>query len=64
MKKFFKMFLILGLLSSSAYASGQLGESQMVDCIESVQSARYEGGDVREEAVQAPQSETGSGSSR
>lgn len=64
MKKLFKIFLVIGLMSSSAFASGQLGESQMVDCIESVQSARFEGGEVKEEAVRAPKTEPGSGSSR
>lgn len=61
MKKLLSVFLILGFLSTSAYASGQLGEKQMVDCIESVQSARYEGGAVAEESVNKPAVESGIG---
>lgn len=64
MKKLLSVFLILGFVSTSAFASGELGEKKMVDCVESVQSARYEGGDVVEDTAQRPATENGSGTSR
>lgn len=46
MKTLRNVWVILALLSSVNAFAGSVGESSSAECTESVQSGRYEGGDV------------------